>query len=197
MPPRLYGAEATEATQWSGDYRRSILEIALIDAAFNKGIPLMAVCRGFQMVNVLFGAQLNQHVPWQLGAQRFQFNTPAKHLLGSKLPNSFRSAVSHHQAVKQEPFATDHIEPTIIYNGMVKGAELKYPVAAPMVLTQFHPEYLNTQSTEKTYAGKLKANALNLVISTSNDEFFKLFGTASLTHFRRNKVNIELLTPLR
>src|ERR1035437_3755748 len=37
-------------------------EIALLAAARKKDIPILAICRGLQLVNVVFGGTLRQHV---------------------------------------------------------------------------------------------------------------------------------------
>lgn len=191
IPPKLYGEEEQDMTAWGGDYRRSVLEAALLDHAINKGIPLIGVCRGFQMTNVFLGAKLNQHVSGQKGIQTFELPTEAKGLLGKNMPHRISSPVFHHQAVPLETTANHHIEPIIIYDGMVKGAQVKYPVAAPMVLTQFHPEFLNTASTEKTKKRAIAMRALNTQISSFNDEFFKAIMDASCTHFNRQSLNAQ------
>lgn len=43
-------------------------EFALYAAARSKGIPVLAICRGFQLVNVAHGGTLNQHVELDEGA---------------------------------------------------------------------------------------------------------------------------------
>jgi putative glutamine amidotransferase len=44
------------------DAERDVAALALIPAAIRAGMPLMAVCRGFQEMNVAFGGSLHQHV---------------------------------------------------------------------------------------------------------------------------------------
>lgn len=44
------------------DERRDATTLPLIRAAVDRGIPLLAVCRGFQEFNVAFGGTLYQHV---------------------------------------------------------------------------------------------------------------------------------------
>jgi len=38
-------------------------ELALIEAALERGMPVLGVCRGMQLLNVLFGGTLHQHLP--------------------------------------------------------------------------------------------------------------------------------------
>lgn len=54
---RVYGVEPD----------RDELELALVAAAVDAGIPILAICRGAQVVNVAFGGTLHQHLPGALG----------------------------------------------------------------------------------------------------------------------------------
>lgn len=42
---------------------RDFFEEALINAAIEKGIPVMGICRGMQMINAVLGGNLIQHIP--------------------------------------------------------------------------------------------------------------------------------------
>jgi putative glutamine amidotransferase len=49
---------------------RDRFEIALARAALERGIPLLGVCRGMQILNVACGGTLDQHIPDRLGHER-------------------------------------------------------------------------------------------------------------------------------
>ena len=49
---------------------RDRFEIALARAALERGIPLLGVCRGMQILNVVCGGTLDQHLPDRLGHER-------------------------------------------------------------------------------------------------------------------------------
>jgi Predicted glutamine amidotransferases len=49
---------------------RDHFEIALARTALERGIPLLGVCRGMQILNVACGGTLDQHLPDRLGHQR-------------------------------------------------------------------------------------------------------------------------------
>ncbi len=49
------------------DTARDALTLALIRAAINEKVPLLAICRGFQEMNVAFGGSLHQAVHEALG----------------------------------------------------------------------------------------------------------------------------------
>ena len=61
VEPRHYLGDPSRPGTWH-DPERDIAALALIPAAIRASMPLFAVCRGFQEVNVAFGGTLHQHV---------------------------------------------------------------------------------------------------------------------------------------
>jgi len=61
VDPSRYGAERSFDTTLL-DPARDATTFALIERALARGIPLLAVCRGFQELNVALGGTLHQHV---------------------------------------------------------------------------------------------------------------------------------------
>ena len=112
VDPHLYGEEAHPRT---GAPRRDrdAWELALLRAAESAGIPVLAVCRGMQLMVVASGGTLHQHLPDLLGASthdpggdRFGDHVVATepgslvHLAeGERVPVHCH----HHQAVKDHP----------------------------------------------------------------------------------------------
>ena len=74
--PALYGEPAAAETQPPDD-ARDAAESALIDEALARDVPLLAICRGMQMLNVHLGGSLIQHLPT---AVRHVRRTPDKGL---------------------------------------------------------------------------------------------------------------------
>ncbi len=66
VDPRRYGAERHPATDPAQE-RRDAGELALLARALDRDLPILAICRGFQLLNVLRGGDLIQHLPEQLG----------------------------------------------------------------------------------------------------------------------------------
>jgi gamma-glutamyl-gamma-aminobutyrate hydrolase PuuD len=62
IAPEVYGAEPV-AEIGGVDIERDRAEIALFDAGLAAGLPILAVCRGIQLVNVARGGTLVQHLP--------------------------------------------------------------------------------------------------------------------------------------
>ena len=64
--PRRQGVEAHPETVGTNP-DRDRFEIALARGALERGIPLLGVCRGMQILNVACGGTLDQHIPERLG----------------------------------------------------------------------------------------------------------------------------------
>jgi gamma-glutamyl-gamma-aminobutyrate hydrolase PuuD len=60
--PARYG-EARDAQAEEADNVRDELECALIEEALARDLPLLAICRGLQILNVQHGGTLIQHLP--------------------------------------------------------------------------------------------------------------------------------------
>jgi putative glutamine amidotransferase len=66
VDPSLYGAEAHPTTD-TPQARRDAGELALLTAALERDMPTLAICRGFQLLNVARGGDLVQHLPDTVG----------------------------------------------------------------------------------------------------------------------------------
>ena len=60
VEPHHYGEQSRPGTLH--DARRDSLTLPLIPKAIQMGVPLLAICRGFQEMNVVYGGTLHQHV---------------------------------------------------------------------------------------------------------------------------------------
>jgi putative glutamine amidotransferase len=66
LDPGLYGEEPHSET--TGIVReRDDFELALMEAALARDMPILAICRGSQVLNVALGGNLEQHVPDRVG----------------------------------------------------------------------------------------------------------------------------------
>jgi putative glutamine amidotransferase len=66
VDPASYGAEAHPATD-TPQHRRDAGEFALLRAALERDLPTLAICRGSQLLNVVRGGDLVQHLPEVVG----------------------------------------------------------------------------------------------------------------------------------
>jgi putative glutamine amidotransferase len=76
VDPALYG-ETPHATYDAAEPGRDAFEIALVRAAYAADLPMLAICRGMQVLNVALGGTLIQDVPTMVnGALTHQVPEP-------------------------------------------------------------------------------------------------------------------------
>ena len=66
VDPGTYGAERHEKTD-PAQAHRDAGEMALLQRALERDVPTLAICRGFQLMNVVRGGDLVQHLPDSVG----------------------------------------------------------------------------------------------------------------------------------
>jgi putative glutamine amidotransferase len=161
VDPRLYADELPKRVQRTVGITpdggaRDFRELLLLDEIFRQRKPLLAICRGHQLLNVALGGTLLADIPGQmpqaLNHRRLDKRNQRVHevcltpgSLLAKITGKARLAVnsSHHQAIGRvaEPLQAVAVS----RDGLVEGVELK-PCAAdrlPFLLSvQFHPERL-------------------------------------------------------
>jgi putative glutamine amidotransferase len=111
LEPSWYGANA-HPELGPTEPEVDVFELSLARAARRRGLPVLAICRGLQVLNVSRGGTLVQHLPDEVGAQiahrqtapasepthdvRIETGSRLAKLMGDETPrvNSF-----HHQAV--------------------------------------------------------------------------------------------------
>jgi putative glutamine amidotransferase len=69
LDPELYGADAHAATD-TPRRERDAAELRLLEAALHRDIPILAICRGSQLLNVARGGDLVQHLPEEVGHEQ-------------------------------------------------------------------------------------------------------------------------------
>jgi putative glutamine amidotransferase len=63
VDPGLYGSEARHPDLYGVDRDRDLTEMAVVREAVAAELPVLAICRGVQVLNVAFGGSLIQHLP--------------------------------------------------------------------------------------------------------------------------------------
>jgi gamma-glutamyl-gamma-aminobutyrate hydrolase PuuD len=69
LDPESYGAEPHQETDGTRP-ERDRGELALLEGALARDLPVLAVCRGFQVLNVARGGDLVQHLPEVVGTEQ-------------------------------------------------------------------------------------------------------------------------------
>jgi putative glutamine amidotransferase len=145
VDPARYG-EATHPETLGLRPDRDETEFALVESALAAGLPLIGVCRGMQVLNVVLGGTLTQHVPDVTGTSTHrpvigQFGrTDVKMAPGSMVADILGDAASvscsHHQAIDR---LGDGLTITArSADGVVEAVEL---AGADFALgVQWHPE---------------------------------------------------------
>jgi putative glutamine amidotransferase len=145
VDPSCYDADRNPAT---GPARvdRDTSEWKLINLAFKMRIPLLGICRGMQLLNVVLGGTLHQHLPDVTGTDA---HLPEPGTFGrvpvTVAPDSGLAAVlgegvevhcHHHQSIDR--LGDDLVAVAWAADGTIEGIELP---GAPFALgVQWHPE---------------------------------------------------------
>ncbi len=74
LDPELYGQEAHPETDGVTE-ERDRFELTLLEAALARDMPVLAICRGSQILNIARGGDLIQHLPDVIGDEKHK-HTP-------------------------------------------------------------------------------------------------------------------------
>lgn len=143
VDPALYGAVAHPATGLPRRDRDG-WESALAREALARDLPILAICRGMQVLNVAMGGTLIQHLPDAVGSEDHgpTLGAMARHevRLTSRLADLYgprvEVATHHHQAVDR--LADGWVATAWHDDGTIEAAEL--PGQTWAVAVQWHPE---------------------------------------------------------
>ncbi len=61
--PALYGQQPLPETDGPPDEERDMMEVNLINSALGEDLPVLCICRGMQLLNIVHGGDLDQHIP--------------------------------------------------------------------------------------------------------------------------------------
>jgi len=112
VDPGRYGADPHPLTvAWRTD--RDAWELALLEAADARGLPVLGICRGMQVMAVHRGGVLDQHVPDNVGHETHSpggdefgdvdVSTEAGTRLRTLLGDRQAVGCHHHQSVREHP----------------------------------------------------------------------------------------------
>lgn len=171
VSPALYGEEPHEAA--AGISReRDGMELEALRVALERRIPVLAICRGMQILNVAMGGSLYQDLPTQCGsginhAQTSDGETPRSAVThdvtlaeGSRLAGVFGGTLlgvnsMHHQGLKR--LGDGVVATAWAPDGVIEGVEM--PGERWVLGVQWHPEELvdAQEHARRLFAGFIAA----------------------------------------
>ncbi|WP_275899439.1 gamma-glutamyl-gamma-aminobutyrate hydrolase family protein [Bacillus piscicola] len=156
--PDFYDQSPHPQTFFEKDGKRDSFEKSIIELAIEEGKPVFAVCRGVQMVNVVLGGTLHQHLPdWSTEIEHRSSKGPAAYTHKVKTTGWIADILGkesnvnswHHQGI-------DALAPSLnplawSPDGLVEAYEAK-PGISPIFALQWHPEILQDEKNIRLLA---------------------------------------------
>ena len=152
--PKYYGQEIDPQANIQTNEERDEMEFALLRTALEKNIPILAICRGMQLLNVAFGGSLIQHIDGHgFGTEIADPGPgPFSHSVyvspGSKLAAIiglgavYRTNSMHHQGFRDAQKAVALLASAYhVEDGIIEG--LESPSHDWVIGVQCHPEKVN------------------------------------------------------
>jgi putative glutamine amidotransferase len=157
MDPSLYGAQPSPRLN-PPSRERDLFELALFAAARHRGLPVLGICRGIQVINVALGGTLYQDLPSERptlvdhqpeGGRdrrchrlRIQPGSRTALALGT---TSISVNSAHHQAIKD--LASGLVATAWTDDDLIEAAETR-PGSPWVLAVQWHPEAMCSQNDE-------------------------------------------------
>jgi putative glutamine amidotransferase len=163
VDPSLYGDSTRHATvELKED--RTLAELAFLQTALARNMPVLGICGGQQLLAVVLGGTLIQHIPDSVPnalphEQTTSHDNPGHEvtilpgtLLHRLVGGSMQVNTSHHQAVKD---AGRSIVNAVAPDGIIEGIE---DASKKFCLgVQWHPEYLIDQGDKRLFEAVVAA----------------------------------------
>jgi putative glutamine amidotransferase len=160
IEPSRYGeAPHQEIRKTNSD--RDEFELALVHEAKNRRLPVLAICRGLQVVNVALGGTLVQDIPSAIGSTDhgirgdavYEAHQPITIDTNSTIAKAVRTTELmvnsiHHQAVKD--LAPGFRAVAWANDGVVEGIQYEDD-EWPLLAVQWHPEFLGCNCDEASH----------------------------------------------
>ena len=164
VSPALYGVAETHASV-TLKQGRTAAELALLRGAMARGMPVLGICGGMQLLAVALGGTLIQHIPDSVADALPHEQPNPRHEAGHDVriePNTKLHAIvgavqmavnsSHHQAVRD---AGRGIVSAVAPDGVIEAIE--DPAAAFCIGVQWHPEFHIDAGDQRLFAALIAA----------------------------------------
>ncbi|MBN8544119.1 MAG: gamma-glutamyl-gamma-aminobutyrate hydrolase family protein [Alphaproteobacteria bacterium] len=167
VPPEMYGDTSTHE-KVTLKRRRTEFEWAITKGALERKMPIFGICGGEQLLNVILGGTLIQHIPdsienalpheqpnprHEVGHEvRIEDDTLLKNIIGT---STIAVNSAHHQAVAK--VAANALVNSYAPDGVIEGLELPTHLHPFCLGVQWHPEFLITDADAKLFAAFVTA----------------------------------------
>jgi len=176
VDPALYGGQAGHPNIYSLDRKRDDFERTLIDRALKAKIPILGICRGFQLANVHYGGSLFEdlsengfpdHETEKENERRHEVNVePGSELarMTGKVAGEVNSY--HHQGINKPGQNLRVVSRS--KDGLPEALELiESSTNNFFLLVQWHPERM--QDTENPFTQKILRSFLSSIIEKTKE----------------------------
>ena len=143
IAPERYGEVDLERVCENVIPERDELELSLARRALDADLPILGICRGFQLLNVALGGRLAMDVTGHQAKgddvieHRLVIGDPNARLARASGARELRVNSRHHQAVTPDRLAPS-LHATVLHDGLVEAFES--PSHRWVVGVQWHPE---------------------------------------------------------
>ncbi|GAB4162605.1 MAG: gamma-glutamyl-gamma-aminobutyrate hydrolase family protein [Rickettsiaceae bacterium] len=157
--PKFYGQEIASNKVKTNDKRASF-ELKLTKAAMERNMPILGICNGLQVINVVLGGTLIQDIPTYFSSDINHEQPDPKYVPSHPIhvePNTFLDELAHarevmvntthHQAIDQ--LGSGLVVSAKAPDGIIEAVESKNHRF--LVGVQWHSEYLNSELDYKLF----------------------------------------------
>lgn len=166
VPPELYGETSAHKTVTTKE-RRTAFEYAVTKGALARNKPILGICGGQQLLNVILGGTLIQHIPDSipnaLAHEQPNPRTEPGHTVKITQGTLLRAIVkkeeievnsAHHQAVAT--VGRDVVVNAVAPDGVIEGIEYtRHPFC---IGVEWHPEYHITPADTEIFKAFVSAS---------------------------------------
>jgi putative glutamine amidotransferase len=118
---------------------RDTFELSLLAAALDRGRPVLAICRGLQLLNVSRGGTLHGHLAEHPVGSWHEVPTAPGSITGELYGAATRANSLHHQSVDQ--LGRDLVATARAADSVIEAIELP---GADLLAVQWHPEHMDS-----------------------------------------------------
>jgi len=173
VDPALFGATEQHKTVKTKT-KRTLFERAIIEGALAADMPTLGICGGQQLLHVVLGGTLIQHIPDEVENALAHEQPNPRHQTGHRVTiekgtllhdilgvTEIEVNSAHHQAAKDAPATSPTTSPTIVRvnarapDGVIEGIETEQHRFCLGV--QWHPEFLITAGDRQIFAAFVDA----------------------------------------